>query len=216
MWAAAAAVAVAAALVALVAVLEGDFSETDGRIIATLALVLYTGGAAFAGLTAVDRGWRLGWAIAGVAAVSFFATFPAVWGLFDEDGDDDWRVAWTGLVTTLGGLLFATAWLMARGAAARRLALAAGVLAALAVLLSDTAIWSEDPGGGWAKLLAVLWIVAVLAFVLTPLVSRLAEPPPPRERVLATLDDVELVATTGSGLDPGLAPGERLLLRKRG
>ena len=34
-------------------------------------------------------------------------------------------------------------------------------------------------------------------------------------RVLATLGEVELVATTSGGVDPRLAPGERLVLRRR-
>jgi drug/metabolite transporter (DMT)-like permease len=55
-WIGAAAILVAAALVALVAVLRGDFSDTDGRILITMGALLYTGGAALAGLALADRG----------------------------------------------------------------------------------------------------------------------------------------------------------------
>jgi len=48
-WGAAAAIAVAAALVALVSIVRGDFSETDGRIVGTLALVLYNRGSGVRG-----------------------------------------------------------------------------------------------------------------------------------------------------------------------
>ena len=34
-------------------------------------------------------------------------------------------------------------------------------------------------------------------------------------RVLATLGDVELIATAAGGLDPKHVPGERLVLRRR-
>jgi hypothetical protein len=54
-WMGAAAIVVAAALVALAAVVKGDFSDTDGRILVTLAALLYTGGAAICGLALVDR-----------------------------------------------------------------------------------------------------------------------------------------------------------------
>ena len=105
---------------------------------------------------------------------------------------------------------------MARGVAGRRLALATGILAVFAALVSDVAVWADEKGDGWGQLLAVVWIVTVLAYVLTPLVSRLAAHSPASERVLTTLGDVELVVTTHGGIDPALAAGERLLLRRRG
>ena len=215
-WAAAAVLAVVAALVALFSIVRGDFSETDGRIIGTLALVLYTGGAAFAGLSVVDRGRRLAWALVVGSVLSFLLVLPALWGTFEESGDGDWELAWVALGTLLAGFLWATAWLMARGVAGRRLAVATGILSVFAALLSDAAVWTDERYDGWGQLLAVVWIVAVLAYVLTPLVSRLAGSSPASERVLTTLDDVELVVTTRGGVDPALAPGERLLLRRRG
>ena len=214
-WAAAAIIAVAAALVALFSIVRGDFSETDGRIIGTLGLVLYTGGAAFAGLAVVERGARLGWALVAGAGACFLLVLPAIWGAFDESGDSDWDVGLGALVTLLAGLLWGTAWLMARGVAATRLALGVAILAGLAALFSDLAIVLDERWDGWAQLLAALWIVAVLAYVLTPLVSRLTPPPRSTGRVLATLDDVELVVTTDGGLEPDLRPGERLVLRRR-
>ena len=106
-WGAAAAIAVAAALVALVSIVRGDFSETDGRIVGTLALVLYTGGAAFAGLTVVERGRRLGWALVAGATLCFLLVLPAIWGTFEESGDNDWELAWAALGTLLAGFLWA-------------------------------------------------------------------------------------------------------------
>jgi len=69
-WLGAAAILVASALVALTAVLRGDFSDTDGRILGTLGAVLYTGGAVFAGLSVLERGHRVvGWAVATAAPI---------------------------------------------------------------------------------------------------------------------------------------------------
>ena len=73
------------------------------------------------------------------------------------------------------------------------------------------------------QLIAALWILAVLGYVLVPLVGRFGRPAlpstathlPTRERVLATLDGVELVASTSGTVEPRLAPGEQLLLRRR-
>ena len=214
-WGAAAVIAVAAALVALFSIVRGDFSETDGRIIGTLALVLYAGGAAFAGLAVVERGPRLGWALIAGAGLSFLLVLPAIWGTFDESGDSDWELGLGVLVTLFAGLLWATAWLVARGVTAARLVLATAILAGLAALFSDLALAFDDRFDGWGKLLAALWILAVLAYVLTPLVSRLTPPPHTTGRVLARLDDVELVVTTDGGLEPELRPGERLVLRRR-
>ena len=45
-WLGAAAILVAAALISLVAVLKGSFSDTDANILGTLAALLYCGGAA--------------------------------------------------------------------------------------------------------------------------------------------------------------------------
>ena len=213
-WAAAAVIAVAAALVALFSIVRGDFSETDGQIIGTLGLVLYAGGTAFAGLAVVERGRRLGWALVAAAAVCVLLVLPAIWGTFDESGDSDWELGLGALVTLLAGLLAATAWLMARGVVATRIAWTATLLTGLAALLSDLAIVLDERWDGWGQLLAALWILAVLSYVLTPLVSRLTAAPA-TGRVLAALDGVELVATTGGGLEPNLRPGERLALRRR-
>jgi len=57
-WIGAAAILVAAALVALVAVLRGDFSDSDGRILGTLAAALIAGSTLVAGLVLVEHGSR--------------------------------------------------------------------------------------------------------------------------------------------------------------
>ena len=214
-WAAAAVIAVDASLVALFSVVRGDFSETDGRIVVTLALALFAGGSAFSGLAVVDRDQPLGWGLVAGAAVAFVVAVPAVWSLFSEFDDTDSKVALGASAALLAGLLWATAWLMARGVAALHLSRATAVLAFFAAVFSIVALAFDTRVDEWGELLAALWILAVLTYVLTPLVTRLTAAPATAGRVLATLDGVELVVTTAGGLEPDLRPGERLALRRR-
>ena len=222
-WLGAAAILVAAALVALVAVVRGDFSDTDGRILGTLAVVLLSFATLLSGLALADRdsSWRLlGWGVAAAAPVCFLLVLPAVWTPFDENGDDDWRLAWTGILVLVAALFTTTALLLADRAMLRRLAMVAGSLAGAAAAVSIAAVWSENPGDGIAKALGALWILATLAYLLVPVMSRFSRPADDDravERVLAELDGVALVATSsgeaGVAIDELLRRGDRLVLR---
>jgi len=223
-WRGAATILVVAALVALGAVVKGNFSDTDGRILGTLAVLLYTGGALLAGLALVERGrarW-LGSALVAASPVALALMLLWVWSWVDEDGDEHhWRLAWSSMLVLLAGLLAVTALLLARQRTLERLAYAASGLGALAVTLSVVAIWQHDPGTSLAKALAASWILAVLAWSLVPVLRRWSsvDEQDRAERVLATLDDVELVASRGAvdgvTVEGRPAPGERLVLRKR-
>ena len=223
-WRGAAAILVAAALVALGSVLKGKFSSTDGRILGTLALFLYTGGALFSGLGLLERGRArvLGWAIVATSPVAVTLMLLWVWTWVDESQDEHhWRLAWSSVLVLLAGILAATAVLLARGRTLERLAYAAGALATLAVTLSMVAIWVHQPGTGFAKAIGAAWILAGLGWALVPVLRRWASPENEhRERVLAQLDDVEVVVTNRTAdvvvLDvPRIGPGQRLVLRRR-
>jgi hypothetical protein len=214
----AAATLVAAALVALAAVLGGDFSDTDGRILGTLAAVLFAGSTVIAGLALVERGGNLlGWSAVAVAIPSFSALLYSIWSFVFDGEDDAWRWGWLGILALVAALMAVTARLLARTQLVVRLAAVAGVLGALAGVVSAAAIWTDDPGDTFGRMIAVLWILAGLAYLLVPVLQRFtATAASTADRVLATLDDVELVATrSGSGLAFDLAPGERLTLRRR-
>jgi len=219
-WIGAAAILVAAALVALVAVLRGDFSDTDGRILGTLAAALLTGSTLVAGLALLERDERvLGWAAVVVSVPAFAAITFSIWDFAFDGGGDAWRWGWAGILASIAALVATTARLLARSPALVRLAWAAGTLAAAAAAVSYIAIWREDSGDTLGRALAVLWILAGLAFLLVPVLQRFTaaghthgEP-----RVLAELDGVELVATRNhdGSFIPALEPGERLALRRR-
>jgi len=220
-WIGAAAILVVAALVALVAVLRGDFSDTDGRILGTLAVLLYTGGALLSGLGLVERRravW-LGWALVAASPITLALVLRAVWEWVGDGADEDlWKSAWSAVIVLLAELMASTALLLARRGVPIRLAWASGALATMAAALSIAAIWDEDPGDALAKVLAALWILAALTYFLVPVLERFLAPAGQTgDRVLATLGDIELVATRSrEALDVRLAPGERLTLRRRG
>ena len=222
-WTGAVAILVAAALVALVAVLRGRFSDTDGRILGTLAAVLSAGSTLVAGLALreqpASRPLALG-AIA-VAPVGLALLAYAIWDFVSDGAGDSWRYGWTGALALAAALIAATARLLARTPMLVGLAYAAGALAVAAATLSTAAIWQHDPGSAIGKAIAALWILAALAWLLVPSLERwsLGESPTDAEHVLAVLGDVELVASRRSlegVVVEGLpAPGERLVLRRR-
>jgi hypothetical protein len=223
-WIGAAAILVAAALVALTAVLRGDFSETDGRILLTLAAILYSGGAALAGLALVDRGpaRALGMATAAAAPVCLALVSWGIWSFAFDGGDsrDATRAAWSAVLVLLAGLVATTGLLLVRLRTPLVLAALAGGLAALAAGLSVGGIWAEPSGDGLIRAIAVCWILAALAFFLAPVLQRFAatgENAAPR--VLGELNGVELVASRApvAGGVPIVPParGERLSLRRR-
>ena len=218
-WIGAAAILVVAALVALVAVLRGDFSETDGRILGTLAAALLAGSTLIAGLALVERGARgLGWAAVAVSAPAFAAIAYSIWDFVFEGEGETWRWGWAGILALVAALIAVTARLLARSRALVRLAWVAGALATVAAAVSYVAIWSDDSGDSLGRAIAVLWILAGLAYLLVPVLQRFTSAGARSgvERVVAELDGVELVATRSKdGLAVEVLPGERLVLRRR-
>lgn len=223
-WLGAAAILVAAALISLVAILEGGFSETDGRILGTLGSLLYTGAAALAGLALVDRGPArgLGRAVVGLAGVTFALMALAIWAVWGEDADWPWRLAMSGALYLLAGLATTTGLLLTTRPALQRLVLVGGALTVLAVSLTLVPIWRDtEPGGTLGKAIGASWILAALALLLAPVLQRWSAVGETEtgDRVLGTLDEVELVATRRPGDDLVVTDrprgGERLVLRRK-
>lgn len=217
-WIGAAAILVAAALVALVAVLRGDFTDTDGRILGTLAAGLLAGSTVVAGLALVERGIPLGWVAIAVSGPAFAAITYSIWAVVYDGEGDTWRWGWAGILALIAALFAATSRQLARSPALVRLGWVAGVLAAVAAATSYVAIWRDDASDTLGRAIGVLWILAGLAYLLVPVLQRFttAAAPPGSERVVAELDGIELVATRShDGLAVDLLPGERLVLRRR-
>jgi hypothetical protein len=217
-WIGAAAALVVAALIALGAVLRGDFSDTDGRILGTLAALLLAGGTLISGLVLVDRdGALLGRVAVVVSPLGFGLLAYAIWDFVFDGGGDAWRYGWTGVVVLVAALISVTARLLAESTSMTPLAIVAGIFAGLSASLSTWAIWRSNNSEGIGKALAALWILTGVCYLLVPVLERFrgARADDPDARVLATLDDVQLVLTRSSdGLEVVLAPGERLALRR--
>ncbi len=130
------------------------------------------------------------------------------------------KLAWSAVLALLAGLIATTGLLLARRPALVGLAAAAGALAALAATVSVAGIWIEPDSASFVKALAVLWILAALAYFLVPILQRFSSVGAEEAaiRVLAELDGVELVASRGLvegvRVDPP-ASGEGLVLRRR-
>jgi hypothetical protein len=220
-WIGAAAILILAALVAIAAVVRGDFSETDGKILGTLGSLLLCGALAVSGLSLVERRVvsALGWGSAATAAVGFVLLVAAIWSGFENETLSRW--AGTILVVIVVTLLVVTSLLLLRGRRLLGLVAAEACALGIAGLIVVGAIWSDDMSEGAAKADAVFWILGVLAWLLVPVLQRFssAGAEPAAVRVLAELDGVELVASSqrieGVSVEQP-APVERLVLRRRG
>jgi hypothetical protein len=217
-WLGAAALLVAAALVAIVALLRGELTDTDAHILLTLGALFVTGAGALAGLALVDSGRyvAIGWVAAAISPVELAVLAYWIWS--GSEGDDTIsRLGTTTLLLLVGQVAVVTQLLLLSNRRLLGLVLATDVLIVVAVGGAITALWTEPDDTLWAKLLAAAWILAALGWFLLPVLQRFtAAGSAAEDRVLDQLDGVELVATRAhAGLDVRLARGERLLLRRR-
>ncbi|MFL5942253.1 MAG: hypothetical protein ACJ75L_03170 [Gaiellaceae bacterium] len=222
-WLGAAVLFSIAALVAIAAVLGGDFGDTQARILATCGIAFVCGGATLAGFACLDRGVIR--PAARVTAVLGLAAF-AVWtgAAWQEDaGTPYWKLAGVLGIWTLTGLVVTTLRLIA--SSPRLLATvvpATWAFTGLAAVLSTEMVLAEE-GGAW-QLVLVLVILTALGYALTPALQRFwaASETPAAERLLGTLGDIDVFAVRGDGQSvtigstrARLASSEGIVLRER-
>lgn len=201
-WIGAAALLAAAALIAIVALIRGEFTDTDWNVLATLAITLGAGATALSGLALLDRGdvVPLGW-ITILVAVGGYGT--VLWDIWTEPWDDEATA--TALLLLGVFLLAATGRLLLRRESLEPFYLAHVALSAFATAGTIWVIWDEtDTPDAWGKLLGTVWILAALAWFLVPVLGRSSGPS--GERIV--------------GRGPGryeieLAEGETLVVRSR-
>jgi peptidoglycan/LPS O-acetylase OafA/YrhL len=198
-WIGAAALLGVAALISIVALLRGEFTETDWKILGTLGCALLAGSSALAGLALIDRRdlVPLGWAVVAIACVSFAVLSWQIWADFDNE---NWSL--DTLVVVVASLMLATSRLLFR-----RFEWLYWTSAALTAVTASVYVWAihADPDGdNWGKALGTLGILAVLAWFLVPVLGRTSG------------GSSERVVGRGPGrVEVELAEGETLVVRGR-
>ncbi len=195
----AAALASIAALVAIAAILNGDFGDTEGKVFATLAATFVAGSTATAGLALLARGVLRPLGLLGVvlAVGGYIVWAEQIWAEHDSNGYWDFLLIL--LAFTLATLAATANRLLASTPQLVKTLFPATATAATLAAASATIMVLRDNGDGW-QLFAVLVILTVLGEILTPILDHyLTAREPDEERPIATVDGVSVAAVRGHG-----------------
>jgi len=215
----AAAVASVAALVAIAAVVNGDFGDTEGKVFATLAATFVAGSTAIAGLALLARGVLRPLGILGVllAAGGYVLWTEQIWA--QHDSERYWDFLLILLAVALATLAATTCRLMLSAPKLVRTLFPATAGAAGLAAATVATMLLRDNGDGW-QLFAVLLILTVLGEILAPILDRYLTPADAGERLLARVGGLSLVAVRGlggtvrvDGSDYRLAADEGIVVR---
>jgi hypothetical protein len=187
------------ALVAIAAIVNGDFGETEGKIFATLATAFVAGSTAIAGIACLERSVSRPFGLLEVvlASAGFLLWADQIWQ--EHDSTRYWKVLGVILIWALVVLVVTTTRLMTRAPQLLRTLYPATAVAAVAAGLTITAMVLRENGDGW-QLFAVLLILALLGETLTPILQRFVTTSPgeaPSERVLGEIAGAVVVAVRG-------------------
>lgn len=190
-----------AALVAIAAVLGGDFGETQQRILETCGIAFVCGAAALSGFACLDRGVirPLAWVAVGLGVASFATWTAAAWK--GDSSNAYWKVAGLLGVWTLAAFIVTTLRLLASSPRLLRTVVPATCAAAALAAAVASEMILRDSSDHW-KAVVVLVILTALGYALTPALQRFwaaAETPPAPERLLGTLGNIDVFAVRGEG-----------------
>jgi len=192
----AATIVTVAALVAISAILNGDFGDTEGKIFATLATAFVAGSTAIAGIACLERGVSRPFGLLGVllATFGFLLWADQIWEEHHSSGY--WKLLGLLLTWTFVVLVVTTTRLMTRSPQLVSTLFPATTVAALGAGLTVSAMILRENGDGW-QLFAVLLVLAVLGEALTPILQRYSSATAdeaPSERVLGEIAGAVVVA----------------------
>jgi hypothetical protein len=194
----AATLASVAALLAIAAVLSGDFGETEGKIFATLAATFVAGSTTIAGIAVLARGVSrpLGFVGVVLAVGGYLLWAEQIWA--EHDSETYWKLLLTVLAFTLATLIAITNRLLLHSPRLIRTLYPATAGAAYLAALTATTMMLREEGDGW-QLFAVLLILALLGEILAPILDRYtAAQDAPSERLLGTVAGASVLAVRGS------------------
>lgn len=200
-----------AALVAIAAIVNGDFGDTEGKIFATLATAFVAGSVAIAGIACLERSVSRPFAVAGIvlALLGFALWTDQIWQ--GHDSSRYGKVLGVVLIWTLVALLVTTTRLLTRSPRLVRTLYPATAAAATAAGVTVSIMVARGNGDGW-QFFAVLLILALVGETLTPILERfIATPAPgvPAERVLGEIGGAVVVAVRGRRGRGTVRVGER-------
>lgn len=200
-----------AALVAIGAILNGDFGETEGKIFATLATAFVAGSAAIAGIACLEASVTRIFAGLGIALaiLGFVLWTEQIWAEHHSEGY--WKLLGFILIWTLVLLVVTTTRLMTRSPRLLRRLFPATAAAAAAAGLTVTAMVLREDGDGW-QLFAIFLILALLGETLTPILQRFVVTAPGdelSERVLGEIAGAVVVAVRGRATARSVHVGNR-------
>jgi len=200
-----------AALVAIAAIVNGDFGDTEGKIFATLATAFVAGSTAIAGIACLERSVSrpFGWLGIVLAVGGFLLWTDQIWQ--EHDSERYWKLLGLILIWTLVVLVVTTTRLMTRAPQLLRSLYPATAVASVAAGLTVSAMVVRENGDGW-QLFAVLLILALLGETLTPIVQRFLTAPSgeaPTERVLGEIGGAIVVAVNGRRGERSIRLGDR-------
>jgi hypothetical protein len=192
-WLLAAAAVAGAAVAAIVTVVSGEPGEDDFKTVSSLVAVFLCGGAAVAALHLLDRrGLRLlGAGLLVAAAVDFALIEVGIWKavFFDGESSDYVKLVPTGFAWAIAAIVLATLPLVAATGLVRLTAVpVVGACALVGATIATVMVWREIDSTGWAKTLAVIAIVMIAGYLLTPLAERLLRPETSASRTPAVSD----------------------------
>jgi hypothetical protein len=187
-WVVSAAAVAGAAVAAIITVLRGEPSEDDAKTVYSLVAVFLCGGAAIAGLHLLDRPRLrvLGAVVLVGAAVDFALLEVGIWKavFFDGESSNYVKLIPTGFAWGIATIVLATLPLVAGTRVV--LLTAVPVVAACALVgatIATVMVWREIDTTSWGKTLALIAILMIAGYLLTPLaerIIRLQKPSPSR------------------------------------
>lgn len=169
------------ALVAIAAILGGDFGGTQWKILATTSGFALASLFALRGTILLDQGIRrrLGWSVVFLSALAFLLLLKVLW---IDDGDSEWTWKTLAIAAGLAGALGQIATSISRRRptdppSIRPLSAAAAVCALTVEVLIAIAAIDEVSAGDYYRILAAIFVLDVLLVALESVVRRLGDKP---------------------------------------